>query len=960
MKQKYPGLLAGVACGLFFLQFATAQSWILTSAPVADWSSLAASADGLKLAAGAGSDGVFLSSSSGAIWTKALLPTQAWRAVAISSNGTVLAAVADGGTIFVSTNSGAAWTASSAPSDHWSGVALSADGSVMTATVDGGLIYTSTDSGGTWTATAAPSFSWQCIACSADGTKVVAGATGQNSVYVSLDSGATWRACAGLPNDTWHVATWSAVACSADGSRMVAQSRRTLMTDPGQIYFSSDSGTTWTLSSAPWYQYWGCLAASSDLRQLVAGGNFGPIDTSINFGATWSQAFGSGPWTAAAASADGSELLVGASGGGIYVFGNLSPIIIAQPANQTNDFGSVAGFSVQAVGAGTLSYQWQRDGTNLTDGGKISGSSTTDLSVSDLSDGDAVAYRVIVSNPYGSLTSAVATLRLIQPAIQSQPSDQLVVATTTASFSVTAAGDVPLTYQWRRNGTNLADVGNVLGSGSSNLMVLNVAARDAANYDVVITNFSGSATSSVAVLTVANLGILTQPASLIIQPRSTANFSVVAAGTPTLGYHWGKDGTDLVDGANVSGALTANLSVRNVTYANEGNYSVVVNNSSNSVTSGDASLLVQTWQAGDVPLGNYGSVNWGPVALSADGRKCVAAVLYDLGPYENHIGAPIYISTNWGSTWLRTSAPEGFWTALASSADGNTLVASATGSGIYVSTNSGATWVLTPAPAANWSGVATSADGVKSAAAVNGGGIFTSTDSGASWAQTTAPGTNWTGIAASADGNNLVAVVSGGGIYASTNSGNAWRQTSAPDASWSAVACSSDGTRLAAAISGDGVYTSTDSGGTWTLTSAPQQSWTSIASSADGNQLVAAALFDYLYRSIDSGTSWSHLGSPWAYWASVASSANGGRLMAATFGAIFTWPAQPSLSVALVGTNLTLSWPSFATGYQLFQNDDPTGTNWLPVPGTVHDNGTIQSQDVPPTASSRFYQLLKP
>ena len=318
-------------CGLFFLQFASGQSWIQTSAPLANWSSLAASADGLKLAACAGSNGVYLSSSSGAIWTKTALPTNAWRSVACSSNGTTLAAVVDGGTIFVSTNSGADWTPSSAPSNHWSCVALSADGSVMAATVDDGLIYTSTNSGSTWTATASPSLAWQCIACSSDGTKVVAGATGQNSLYVSLDSGATWRACAGLPNDTWHIATWNAVACSANGSRMVAQSRVTGMTDPGQIYLSSDSGASWTLSGAPWYQYWGCLAASSDLSILLAGGNFGPIDISTTYGATWSQTLGSGLWTAAAASADGSEVLVGQTAGEFMFWGTSLPSLPANP-----------------------------------------------------------------------------------------------------------------------------------------------------------------------------------------------------------------------------------------------------------------------------------------------------------------------------------------------------------------------------------------------------------------------------------------------------------------------------------------------------------------------------------------------------------------------------------------------------------------------------------------------------
>jgi len=64
-------------------------------------------------------------------------------------------------------------------------------------------------------------------------------------------------------------------------------------------------------------------------------------------------------------------------------------------------------------------------------------------------------------------------------------------------------------------------------------------------------------------------------------------------------------------------------------------------------------------------------------------------------------------------TWIQqTNAPSTNWTAVASSADGNKLVAAAYGGLIYTSTNSGDTWTqCTNAPDEGWESVASSADG---------------------------------------------------------------------------------------------------------------------------------------------------------------------------------------------------------------------------------------------------------
>ena len=82
------------------------------------------------------------------------------------------------------------------------------------------------------------------------------------------------------------------------------------------------------------------------------------------------------------------------------------------------------------------------------------------------------------------------------PFITAQPTNQVVVSNSPASFSVSAGGVPPPAYQWLKNG------GVNVGTGLASLPFANAMPGDAANYSVVITNDYGSITSSVAKLTV--------------------------------------------------------------------------------------------------------------------------------------------------------------------------------------------------------------------------------------------------------------------------------------------------------------------------------------------------------------------------------------------------------------------------------------------------------------------------
>lgn len=108
---------------------------------------------------------------------------------------------------------------------------------------------------------------------------------------------------------------------------------------------------------------------------------------------------------------------------------------------------------------------------------------------------DAFTYR---AND-GQSNSAPATVTLTvtaAPYITGQPNGQTVAVGTNVSFFVAASGTAPLSYQWRKGGTNLP------GATVSALSLLNVQTNDAGNYQAVITNVVGAVTSAVASLTV--------------------------------------------------------------------------------------------------------------------------------------------------------------------------------------------------------------------------------------------------------------------------------------------------------------------------------------------------------------------------------------------------------------------------------------------------------------------------
>jgi Pel9A-like, right handed beta helix region/Immunoglobulin I-set domain len=180
----------------------------------------------------------------------------------------------------------------------------------------------------------------------------------------------------------------------------------------------------------------------------------------------------------------------------LRIAGPLSPVgpwIVTQPTNQSVAAGQTAGFVVAAEGTAPLSYQWFFNTNTL-----LTGASAATLAITNAQTPNTGGYSVRVSNGVGSVTSVVAFLTVIgPPAITLQPTNQSAIYTSNVTFSVIVAGTAPLAYQWYVNTNTVLD-----GASNASLSITAQLTNNGNGYFVIVTNSYGSATSSVAMLTV--------------------------------------------------------------------------------------------------------------------------------------------------------------------------------------------------------------------------------------------------------------------------------------------------------------------------------------------------------------------------------------------------------------------------------------------------------------------------
>ena len=203
-------------------------------------------------------------------------------------------------------------------------------------------------------------------------------------------------------------------------------------------------------------------------------------------------------------------------------------------------------------------WQWQSGSTLLADNAHYSGSNTSCLRVNNIQIADSGSYRVMVGNFFGQATSSWANghVNVYAPFIISNPVDQANYKGFTASFSVTASGTMPMTYQWISGSTLLTDTDRITGSylvdgSSSKLQINNLQFSDSGSYKARVSNWVGTIYSETASLTVWDNVITVSGSDSMSSATAPLSLSVGLRAGATLSSPPYVDGTDGVFGAGL-------------------------------------------------------------------------------------------------------------------------------------------------------------------------------------------------------------------------------------------------------------------------------------------------------------------------------------------------------------------------------------------------------------------------
>ncbi len=211
---------------------------------------------------------------------------------------------------------------------------------------------------------------------------------------------------------------------------------------------------------------------------------------------------------------------------------NAPPTLTQQPVATMAVVGGSAALSVAVSSDQAVTYQWQKNGVNLTNG------TLATYSINSALPADAGSYSVIVSTAGGTLISSTVQLTVGPPAavlILTQPSSQTVNQGSGVTFAATVSGSGPIQYQWRKNGTPIP------GVAGSRLTLDTVSSNDIGSYDVVVSNSFSSVASKVALLSV-NLTVISgtsvpltfsEPFPPASDSITTAQLFSVAPGVPS-------------------------------------------------------------------------------------------------------------------------------------------------------------------------------------------------------------------------------------------------------------------------------------------------------------------------------------------------------------------------------------------------------------------------------------------
>ena len=189
--------------------------------------------------------------------------------------------------------------------------------------------------------------------------------------------------------------------------------------------------------------------------------------------------------------------------------GNLTlsypPSIVVNPTNLNLSLHGNASLAVSATGTSPLSYQWTFNSSNII------GATGTNYSITNFAVTNIGNYAAVVSNPYGTATSTVASVQMI-PSLTTPFAGLIGLWGQPATLSVGAVGSGTLNYQWYFNGAPIT------GANSNTYTIQEVQFTNAGLYSVLASSAFGSISNVGYQLVVnpANITLATRP-DVVIQ-----------------------------------------------------------------------------------------------------------------------------------------------------------------------------------------------------------------------------------------------------------------------------------------------------------------------------------------------------------------------------------------------------------------------------------------------------------
>lgn len=443
---------------------------------------------------------------------------------------------------------------------------------------------------------------------------------------------------------------------------------------------------------------------------------------------------------------------------------------------------------------------------------------------------------------------------VLPPAIVVQPEAVSTVEGAGATFSVTATGTSPLSYQWRREGVPIA------GQTGSTYTIVPSLADDGAIFSVVVSNAAGSLASAGAVLRVAASAaptILAHPLNASTT-SSEASFDVFASPMAGLSVQWQGAAAGASDFVDLPGAMGMHLTVTpDRTLGHGARVRAVVRNGAGSVVSKPASLAYVQHLSTNCAL--PGARGWCWSSRSATGNQINAVAFSDQssGWVVTALGE-VLRTVDGGRSWdlqlidrtryFQNVVVQGPLTAWVSS-----------GTDLYFTSDGGARWSLRatlPAPI-----IALVRTGTDDLWATLAGGVARSSDGGVSWTQQVAGVDQNLLSLASTDGITAWAVGVYGVAASTEDGGNTWtprKILSADTQNFLLQVVCVDKLNLWVVSSDGSVLTSSDGGSTWVARADPQVQVRRIHA-FDARRAIGVSSDARIYRTEDGAQTWQPL-----------------------------------------------------------------------------------------------------